>query len=231
MINLFTTYYKDKSSEREKELIYCINKNIECKAIGKIYVLVENAELPIIGNSKVIVTPISVRPTYSDYFRIINEVSGKRDYNVIANADIYFDGHLDFLKRIYLKKICFALTRWDIKEDGSAILFDRNDSQDTWIFRGKIKNVNGDIFLGLPGCDNRIAWEIHKGGYKIFDPALTIKSYHYHLSDKHNYTDILNDPERVSRPYLLITPTVLKSNVIYFLKHALKKNDIEIIYS
>ena len=85
---------------------------------------------------------------------------------ILCNSDIYFDSSLGYLK--YLKDSeCFALSRWNDTLQGSS-LYNRKDSQDAWIFKGKIPLpecvINGDFELGRLGCDNRILEELHKSG-------------------------------------------------------------------
>ena len=72
MINLFSSIYTDKSLVRQKELIYCLNKNIENKHIEKIYLFVDGfVELP---ESDKLVKIEFQRPTYRDFFNLIERL-------------------------------------------------------------------------------------------------------------------------------------------------------------
>ena len=67
-----------------------------------------------------------------------------------------------------------------------------------------------DFNLGIPGCDNRIAWELYRAGYKLINPASKIKSYHYHPSDLHNYHDETGEVKAycyIAKPYLFVELT------------------------
>lgn len=198
MVNLYTSFYQDKNPVRQKELLYCLIKNIENPLIDNIYLLVEGqVELPksdklIIVNSK--------RPTYRDFFDFVNStVLSANQISIIANTDIYFNHTLSALD--LHDRQCIALSRWDKRKEGLR-LHNEKYSQDSWIFKGKIRNVRFcDFYLGIPGCDNRIAYELNRAGYRMFNPANKIQSIHYHQSDLHNYDCTTT---KIPKPYLFI---------------------------
>ena len=201
MVNLFTSIYTDKSLVRQKELIYCLNKNIDNPHINKIYLFVDGfVELP--KNDKLITIEFQ-RPTYRDFFNLIDRtVTSREDISIVANTDIYFNHTLSNLT-LYERQ-CIALSRWDDKIGGLK-LHNERFSQDVWIFRGKMRNVNFcDFYLGIPGCDNRIAYELHSAGYALYNPASRIQAIHYHRSDLHNYD---GRTLKIQRPYLFIPVT------------------------
>jgi len=111
-----------------------------------------------------------------------------------------------------------SLTRWDVKADNvfntnnhvdSSVLFDTPDSQDTWIFMGGVPQISGaDFTLGKAGCDNSIAYMLEQSGYNVLNPSRTIKTYHLHLTNIRNYTDVVGHAiERIQPPYKLLYPT------------------------
>jgi hypothetical protein len=198
MVNLYTSFYQDKDAKRQKELLYCLNQNILNPLIDNIFLIVEGeVKLPVSG--KLIIVN-SERPTYRNFFDLINDtVTSPNSISVIANSDIYFN---DTLAQLDIKeRQCIALSRWDKRKDGLR-LHNERFSQDTWIFKGKVRNVRFcDFYLGIPGCDNRIAYELNRAGYRLFNPATKIQSIHYHQTDLHNYDH--NTP-KISKPYLYI---------------------------
>lgn len=201
---LFTSYYRDKSLVRQKELDLCLEMNIKNKFIEKIYIFLEGvkAEWPILDNPKVSVIE-SVRPTYKIFFDFVNTVVTEEDISIIANTDIFFDETIGSVDRINMKNLCLALSRWHYNPDGTIKLHREKWSQDTWILKGKIKHVDFCSFhLGQRGCDNRIAYELNKAGYRLLNPAETIRTIHYHLSDLHNYGNNF-----IPKPYLPIEIT------------------------
>lgn len=184
-IRLFYNYYEDKDLQRKKEIDYCLDQNINNT----------NFDLIVLGSDKI--------PTYGFFFEKINQLAGPDDISIICNSDIFFDDSIRLIDAMGAKDF-YALSRWDWS-NGSSTLRDLKNSQDTWIIRGKIENVNGDIPLGVPFCDNRIAFEFSKAGYRVLNPAKSIKTYHYHQSGVRRY----NDNERVPGPILFIETSTL----------------------
>lgn len=119
-----------------------------------VYVLTEQGiDAEILKHNKVINVVLKSRPTYSTFFEVINMFSGDDDWNIIANSDIHFDNtitKIEQYKRTH-KPVCLALTRWEVERDKTFFL-NRPDSQDTWIFQGKVRKIQGDFFMGTCGC-------------------------------------------------------------------------------
>jgi hypothetical protein len=180
MVNLFLNYYIDKNELRNKELELCIYNNINNKNINTI--IIES----------------SSRLKYSDFFSYMKKVKVFNDINIIANLDIYFDESIILCESINNKDV-YALSRWD-DLGGRLVHFDRKDSQDAWIFRGVPENVFGDFYLGVPGCDNKIAFEFKSAGYSVYNPSLDIRAIHVHRSRSRNYST----KDRVLPPYLVV---------------------------
>lgn len=185
-IRLFYNHYVDDNPERYKEIEYCYNKNKENKLFDLI--IVESKS----------------NPTFDLFFQKINDVSGPNDINIICNSDIFLDDTISLSRSINHKEI-YALTCWEYRDQNNIIFKNSKNSQDTWIFRGKIENVNGNFPLGKPGCEGRIAYEFHKGKYKLFNPSMSIKTYHFHNSNIRRYSP----KDQVPGPHIFITPTIL----------------------
>ena len=205
MIRLFTTFYHENDSTRNDEYLNCIMKNIVCKGIDEIYVINESGDLSEFRTKKLIRNEIDQRPTYNDFFELINQTVADPDISIIANTDIYFDHNISLLNHLAFNDRCLALSRWDIKSDGKAVLNDRNDSQDVWIFKGRIKKVKADFCIGIPRCDNRIACELEKAGYRVENPSFSIKSYHFHTGERKEYA-VENLLSFIPQPYKYIWP-------------------------
>jgi hypothetical protein len=104
-----------------------------------------------------------------------------------------------------------ALSRWEIQnlEKNISTHFDRDDSQDTWIFLGSVNNINlADFTLGVCGCDNKIAYLLGENGYYVINPSKTLKTYHLHLTNVRNYLNVVGEAtERIPPHYKLIETT------------------------
>ncbi|MBD3296376.1 MAG: hypothetical protein GF392_03325 [Candidatus Omnitrophica bacterium] len=189
-----------------REIEEAIRRNLKLDIIGKIIILNESKNFPVFNSSKIIEIKINSRPTYDDFFQVINESSLNANINIISNSDIYFDKNIGVLEHLELKDKCFALSRWDVQPDGSARLRDRNDSQDAWVFKGKIKKVKGDFPIGVPRCDNRIMYELFQAGYEVLNPAYSIKCFHLHAGVRREYPSNEELEEFVEPPYRYLYP-------------------------
>ena len=177
MINLWISRYKIEEELKLEEMVTCLEKNIINAYIDNIYILDEcDDKLP--KNKKIKRFVVVNRPTYNDFFKFINRFT-PNDINIIANSDIYFDNTIGYCKFIN-DNDCFALSRYE----ETIIHDDPKVSQDVWIFKNKIRDVDGNFNLGHFGCDNKIAYEIKKAGYDILNPCLDIKSHHVHKSSR-----------------------------------------------
>ena len=181
MIRLLYNYYEDKNPIRKKEIDLCLQKNLANPWINTVIIESQN------------------KLTYNYFFDKINSMTGEQDINVMCNSDIFLDETIRLVETMAMDQV-YALSRWDYRPDGKHVFFNRADSQDTWIFRGHIRTMNGDFTLGRNGCDNRIAHEIKKAGYKLNNPSQSVKTYHVHSSNIRNHTR----KDTVPGPYLTI---------------------------
>lgn len=177
-INLFINRYQSENQERQKELDLCYQLNKDNKFIDNI--------IDVEGRG------------YDDFFGQFTD-----DVNIIANSDIFFDETIELAKKIKPFEM-WCLTRWDYA-NGKANFLNRADSQDVWIVRGKVKKVKAGFNLGVPGCDNRIAYNFKQAGYIVRNPSLSIRAIHYHLTNFRTY----RDKDRLPEPYLLVTPCLI----------------------
>lgn len=181
-INLFVQVYKSNDDKRQLELDTCLKIN---KALN------------INGVPYFNVIEINERLTFAEMFKLFipNEI------NIIANSDIYFDETILKVRFLDNKEV-YALTRWDY-ENGLARLFYRKDSQDVWVFNGTVNIQGGDYYLGIPGCDNKLAKEIIDSGYNLANPSKSIHAIHLHETNFRTYNE---KTERVPEPYHFIFP-------------------------
>jgi hypothetical protein len=190
MINLYQNFYQDKNAERQKELNFCLEKNLQNSLLN--VVLIESQK----------------RLSFNDFFKKINQISSPTDINIISNLDIFFDHTIEFVLTMKPNH-CYALSRWDLLKDGNITHFNRADSQDSFIIKGKVKQMTTkDIPLGFLGCDNAISFFFEQAGYKVYNPSKTIRSIHMHQSDIRNYQrakEFIVPP-----PYKMVPPIKLE---------------------
>jgi hypothetical protein len=205
MLRLFTTLYPEQNLERLAEYVECLQRNLSCAHIDELCLLVEGEGTEVPESPKIRVCKIGARPTYEDFFKWIDEVAGPEDVSVVANTDIWLDGSIGAAIRKLESRECYALARWE-----GDLLWDRNDSQDCWIFRGKVIGVRGDFPLGVVRCDNRILYELQEAGYRVLNPAFSIRVHHLHVGDRMEYgateAHFIQPPYRYLWPHNLLGP-------------------------
>jgi len=206
---LVTQFYKPENEDRFNEIKYCLRKNIQNPLIDVIAVHVKPSDIPYLETSgKIKIFEIADRATYQYLFDIGESLIGD-GLIIVANSDIFIDEEAIELCLEHLQENeMYALSRWDLDEDMEAKHHKTWDSQDTWIFKNSIKSGNYDIPLGIPGCDNRIAYELKEAGYKVINPSKTIKTYHFHLSNYRSYREI----DRLEGEFYCITPSGIYEN-------------------
>lgn len=187
MIRYVYNYFEHKNPLRKAEIDFCLKQNQSNKAIT--LVLLETVD----------------KPNYSDFFKVINECTGPDDINIFSNTDIFIDESIAIVESHIKHKQMFALSRYDWHSPTNITYFDRQDSQDMWIVRGKIEDVWGHFPLGIGGSDNRLAYEFKKSGYAVSNPSKSIKSYHVHDS---NFRTHIREPP-MPPPYLTIPTSYL----------------------
>lgn len=203
-VQLFTGFYAEEDVARRAEILECLHRNLANAAVDRVFLAAE-VPAPVWGG-KLTQLPVPSRPCFADFFAIINARAGPHDVSVLHNSDIYFDEGVGQLPDLDLAGRCLALSRWDVGADGTASPSDRADSQDAWVFLGRVRPVGdatGASFpLGVPGCDNRIAWLLRDAGYSVSNPCREFRAYHLHRSGRRGYTG----GAAVQGPYLLVPP-------------------------
>ncbi len=211
-----TPYHISNSSARNREYSICLRKNLENPLI-KAVVLMTDARVTdssLVFNPKIRIFHTRRRPTYSDAFTASAKYR-KQLFNrsqcliIVCNSDIYINEEsIKKMEERVNRKTCLALSRWNAFLTESLTvdyeLYDRCDSQDTWVFLSSVKPGRFSIEMGIPGCDNRISKELAKAGYSIENPARSIVTNHLHISEVRTYTKF---SKRIKGPYLQIHVT------------------------
>jgi len=206
-IAIWTTYYDPNDEIRNSEFIRCLQINSENPYVDRVYVLSEVATLPV-KHVKFCCIHITKRPSYNDFFEKYRRYE-PNSLNVLLNTDIVLDyRHTTRLLNIK-KNQFFALTRYEFMTSSSDVrsmedilkkpveLFGNDEllvsqfyySQDTWIIDG-YPRVSGMFVeqLGVPRCDGRIAVHFNTIGYEVYNPCLSIFTYHLHENKDRSYS-------------------------------------------
>ena len=208
---LLTGFYHDPDPRRRGELLECIKRNVANDWIDEVRVFIEDATAPeTISSSadqhKLTLIPSGRRVTFRFLFDYANE-NLKGQAVVVANADIFFDESLRRLNGYDLNGKLLCLSRWDVRANGSTVFFEHPSSQDAWIFQAPIPDMDCDFHLGLPACDNRLAWEAEHAGLEVSNPGRTLHANHLHVTGIHRYVE----RQRLSGPVKSISATALET--------------------
>jgi len=187
---LVTSFY-DCAPERKKELLLCLEKNIQNIYLEKIFLLVTHPTKftdSIFQHPKINQIIFSFDPgyrlTYQNAIEFINQ-QFENDLIIMANSDIYFDNTLEKVQSKDLVNHMYALLRYEDRK-GKIILEEvRSDSQDAWIFKSPLKIPNTFLLnfpFGQLGCDNRFANLVFEAGITISNPCYDLFIYHVHES-------------------------------------------------
>ena len=225
-IHLYTTYYHENNQDRKNELEYCIEENLNNESIDSITILNQDGDLSKFKSNKLVVLDVESRPTFKNFIDCINKkYKNENEINIIANTDIFFDINLRVITYIDLTNKCFALSRWEKVEYGYK-LYNRKDSQDVWIFKGKIpSSLNCDYPVGVARCDNRFLYDLTNTGYIVKNPSFSIKAYHMHKNHMEREYKEEDNYYKIKGPYIYIRPHNLLNlinTVLFNMMHSLK---------
>jgi hypothetical protein len=205
---LYTTYYQEPNQARRAELDECLKRNLASGLFDAVCVLSEGdrPDIPLYWmETECQLKKQPRRQTFHDLFQWARENADDETISVVSNSDVYFDDSLLLVETQDMNQKCFALSRWDVGEDGSSSHWVAIDSQDCFIFKGKIPPIRADFCPGIPGVDNRLCYEIDLAGLEVSNPSRSIRAHHLHKSQVRNYDDSMKIPG----PYLLVEPIYL----------------------
>jgi hypothetical protein len=80
-----------------------------------------------------------------------------------------------------------ALLKWTDAGRSIINLNVRTDSQDAWVFQSPLNNSvieQSDFIMGVPRCDNRIAYVLESCGHHVYSPAFAIHAVEIHSHDR-----------------------------------------------
>lgn len=198
MINLFTSYYQCGDAVRQKEIDLCINNNIDNPFIDKLIVFIDDGSKLDSSNPKVKIINIARRPTYLDWLKETKDLN-LQGVSILCNSDIHFDHDITEFEDCFTEPNTFiALSRWEVLTQGQELHPNPHWSQDVWAIHTKDaqdKNLASTLNfpMGVPRCDNKIAYQFSIYGWKVINPCEFIKSYHVHETGFRTYDKKLDD--------------------------------------
>jgi hypothetical protein len=192
-ISLFMPYFNPAEQNRRRELELCLAKNRENDRISHIYLMIDDDADVDQSDGRVTVIRMDQRPTYQDWTRLA-EAHSPNHISVLANADIYFDETISQLEELFARDATafVALSRYELLDDDISLHPNPHWSQDTWAyFPAHASNPDRDrclnFPLGVPRCDNKVAYSFAVYGHTVYNPCHQVRSIHVHQSGLRTY--------------------------------------------
>ena len=216
---LITQYYNPSQTKRRREVTACLQANLANPLVDRVILLNESAGLvQPSAHPKITEVVIGHRLAYADVLRWIAD-QPEDAIVAFANADIFLDTETTkLLWSVDLADKFLALLRWEVTGTDEAaraaakLFGPRPDSQDTWVVdAASVRRAFPDgvppsfeIPFGKGGCDNAITVEMLRKKFQVANPAVNLRTFHYHTSQVRTY-----DPKDiVDRPaYMYVEPT------------------------
>jgi tetratricopeptide (TPR) repeat protein/glycosyltransferase involved in cell wall biosynthesis len=220
-IILFMPYYKAKHPERQQELIYCLQKNVQCDELEKIVLIIDDNHIPEVESPKIEIVKIAARPTYLDWVEL-TEKRCRGQISILANTDIYFDESISWLREIFSAnpQAFVALSRYEKEGSNQTLHKNPHWSQDVWAVSGEHKFTKSfknslRVSLGVPRCDNKIAYLFAIHGAPVYNPCHHIKTVHVQETqlryyDKYGDTTVLGGTAWVYPSVVIDEPSKLQ---------------------
>jgi hypothetical protein len=223
-ISLFLPFYTPKDRDRAAELLDCLKRNLDCGAFAGVYLLQDDDTPRPFDNDRLHVIRLARRPTYLDWVRQ-TRLHCPGHITVLANSDIWFDAGIALLRDIMANdaQAFVALSRYDAVSGALQPHDNPHWSQDTWAYHAA-QDISPamarqlDFPLGLPRCDNKIAYVFSVNGFTLYNPFHAITSVHQHETnlryyDKTGDTSIVGGMAMVHPGATLTSPAAIEIKI------------------
>ena len=191
-ITVFTPYFAARTAERQAEFDLCLRHNLACDAIDQLVLLIDDGHIPPMAHPKLLIRRFDSRPTYLQWLDLTDGLPAGQ-LSILANTDIYFDETLPKVQTALATIGRFlALSRYEKVADTLQRHNNPKWSQDVWGLRtgqalGPSLRKSLDIPLGVPRCDNKIAYLFAVHGWAIHNPMNDVRTVHVHETQQRHY--------------------------------------------
>tara|TARA_R110002167_G_scaffold79900_2_gene220029 strand:- start:9384 stop:10154 length:771 start_codon:yes stop_codon:yes gene_type:complete len=188
-----TEFYMPKSEARLEEIVEAIGRNDD--VAEKLLLYINSSERESVSFAKKYLNFKNVwqihlpeRQTFGSIFR---STWGEGGTVAVCNNDISFTQEAaDIINNDDMENKFLCLTRWD-KGQLKMPATSRKFSQDAWVFKPPFMSQqmidSSQFYFGLPGCDNRVAFNAVVAGMNVLNPCEIVRIDHHHSSDERNY--------------------------------------------
>lgn len=191
-ITLIAPYFCCSNQARQSELDECLIRNAKNRLIDRIILLIDDDASPPLQANKIEIYNLEERPTYADWLSIIEEKQLQGPV-LLANSDIYFDDSLELIHQVLTEPFVFmALSRWEIEDGSTRKHPNPHWSQDVWAILGGSADLHRlrdrlGFKLGVPRCDNKVAYVFATSGWSVRNPCNFLRSFHLQESQVRTY--------------------------------------------
>ncbi len=191
---LFVPYFRPDDPARQAEIELCLEKNKANPALSGICLIVDEAGHEHLASDRVKVHRVQARPTYRDWVEL-SYLYAPDAISLLANADIYFLDDVSRLAGVFANDPTgfVALSRYDGHDAELVRHPNPHWSQDSWAFlprdcRSQSRDAQLGFPLGVPRCDNKVAYVFAAYGHNVYNPCDHIRSVHVHESAIRSYS-------------------------------------------
>ena len=184
-------YYNDNNENRQKELDFCLQCNLDSLFVKKLILWNEietvvpekfknHEKLEILNHKNWI--------NFKDVIEFTN-IHYPNDIILLSNLDIFLEFNFTFSDVLKCMKeypnIIFCNSRIELNNNGSLCLNESmkkigyGNCQDAWIFRGDIPSRNCDIPLGYLGSENAFAYQCKENNLLPINLGMYIPLLHF----------------------------------------------------
>ena len=189
-LHLFMPFYTPRDESRYEELMYCLDRNLACSEFADITLLVDDDTPLPRPDPRLRIIRMDRRPSYLDWVREAR-ARCRDQIAILANSDICFTSDIALLRVIFATEphSFIALSRFEKQAETLTPHPNPHWSQDTWAFcPGATDDMTGelpsdtlfDVPLGVPRCDNKIAYVFSVLGYSVRNPFPFVTTIHVH---------------------------------------------------
>lgn len=200
-MNIYIEYFESQNDNRKKEIIESIKHNISFNFINNYYIFSSAFSWLNLKDERIHQIKIIDRCTFGYIFNFANSVSNKENINILINNDITLTESFESIN--IDDSTFYCITRYENETDKNPVSI-KGWGQDTWVWKGKnmipLDKVN--FYMGILGCDNRLAYEASLVYSNVNNPAYKYKTIHNHKSNIRTY----NKKSKIKGPYKLIKP-------------------------
>lgn len=189
-IHLIAQYYNDSNPDRQDEIDYCFQANLENPHIVKVHNLREpNTTVPewLKNHPKYVEHVVDGWLKYKQVFDYAEENLPPNSTVCLCNADIFLDHNSRWkdAKMMLEYSLVFCQSRYEFDGEGGAKKDEAlqkiayANAQDAWLFKTPFPVRDCDFKMGKLGSDNAIADRIKNSGYIPINSPNQFKIYHY----------------------------------------------------